>query len=252
MFPTPEYLEQFWQNSFDLKQHLQQFLNLDAETLEANLASGEEEMKKLGKKDFNWEEATEFYREKVNEKYLFDLASWHLNSSEYIGDTLRLIAYHAKGIVLDFGGGIGTHTIGAAMCPQVKKVIYCEINPVSQNFVRHRVQELGLENKVDFSNDINSLNQLFDTIMTFDVMEHLPNPIQQLLQFHQLLKDDGRLIINWYFFKGFQQQFPFHLDDPQIVNQFFYTLQSNFLEVFQPYFITTRCYQKMPLNLSKV
>lgn len=245
MFPTPEYLEQFWQNSFDLKKHLQQFLKIDLETLETNLARGEEQLKLLGQKDFNWEEATNFYREKVNEKYLFELGAWHLNSSDYIGDTLRLIADNAKGLVLDFGGGIGTHTIGAAFCPKVEKVFYCDINPVNENFVRHRVEELGLTKKVDFLTKI-ELDQSFDTIMTFDVMEHLPNPEKQLLDFHHLLTEEGKLIINWYFFKGFQQQFPFHLDDEIIINKFFKTLQFNFLEVFQPYFITTRCYGKMP------
>lgn len=247
MFPTPKYLEKFWQNSFDLKKHLQKFLDLDINTLESNLQSGEEQLKLLGKKDFNWQEATNFYKEKVNEKYLFELAAWHLRSNDYIGDTLRLIADNAKGIVLDFGGGIGTHTIAAALCPDVEEVFYCDINPVNQNFVRHRVKKLNLSNKVNFVENIEK-EKFFDTIMTFDVIEHLPNPSEQLLKFHRILKDDGKLIINWYFFKGFQQQFPFHLDDPIIVTQFFKTLQYNFLEVFQPYYITTRCYQKMPFE----
>jgi hypothetical protein len=51
-------------------------------------------------------------------------------------------------------------------------------------------------------------------------------------------------LINWYFFKGFNGEFPFHLDDPQKVEQFFQVLQSCFLEVFHPYFITARCYRK--------
>jgi hypothetical protein len=52
------------------------------------------------------------------------------------------------------------------------------------------------------------------------------------------------MIVNWHFFKGFNQEFPFHLDDTKVVETFFNTLQSKFLEVFHPYLITTRCYRK--------
>ena len=37
---------------------------------------------------------------------------------------------------------------------------------------------------------------------------------------------------------------PFHIDDSQIVEKFFKTLQSDFLEVFHPILITTRAYKK--------
>ena len=60
-----------------------------------------------------------------------------------------------------------------------------------------------------------------------------------------MLAPQGKLIINWYFFKGFNQEYPFHIDDTDIVEHFFKTLQHNFLEVFHPYFITSRCYRKM-------
>lgn len=85
---------------------------------------------------------------------------------------------------------------------------------------------------------------IFDTIICFDVVEHLPDPAAQLRQFYAWLKPEGKLLINWYFFKGFNDEFPFHLDDPQKVEQFFQVLQSHFLEVFHPYLITARCYRK--------
>jgi hypothetical protein len=75
-------------------------------------------------------------------------------------------------------------------------------------------------------------------------VEHLADPAAQLRQFYDWLKPSGKLLINWYFFKGFNGEFPFHLDDPQKVEQFFQVLQSRFLEVFHPYFITARCYRK--------
>ena len=242
--PTPSFLSGYWQDAFQLKQHLQEFLQLDAQTLEKKLATGMQEMAQLGHKDFDWEQATVFYRDKVKETYLFELGSWHLVSHDYIGSTLRLVAHYSQGKVLDFGGGIGTHTIAAALCPDIEQVYYCDINPVSIDFVKHRVKQMGLSKKIIFCEEMPK-NTLFDTIISFDVLEHLPEPSEQLLKFHQALQPNGKAILNWHFFQGFHQEHPFHLDDPDIIAAFFRILQSNFLEIFHPYLITARCYQKL-------
>jgi 2-polyprenyl-3-methyl-5-hydroxy-6-metoxy-1,4-benzoquinol methylase len=243
-FPIPAHLSDYWQDAFNLKQHLQQFLEIDAQKLEHKFETALQDLAELGRRDFNWEEASEFYRDKVGEAYLFELATWHLTSTDYIGDTLRLIADRSHGRVLDFGGGIGTHAIAAALCPAVTQVIYCDINPINYQFVKHRIEKLGLESKVICRMELDP-NETFDTINCFDVMEHLPDPSAQLLEFHRMLTDSGRMVTNWYFSKGQKLEFPFHLDDPATIDRFFQTLQSNFLEVFHPYFITTRCYRKM-------
>ncbi|GBE94792.1 class I SAM-dependent methyltransferase [Nostoc cycadae] len=240
---TPSFLKTFWENSFNLKQHIQGFLNLDPVSLETKLKCSQQHMAELGHKDFDWEKATTFYSKKVNELYLFELGAWHLGSQNYIGDTLRLIADHSQGRVLDFGGGIGTHTIAAALSPQVEQVIYCDINPINRNFVEYRAKELGLNDKITFYLEIPP-NINFDTILCFDVLEHLPDPNHQLLQFHKILKDEGKIILNWCFFKGFNQEHPFHLDDAEMINKFFKTLQTNYLEIFHPYQITGRSYHK--------
>jgi 2-polyprenyl-3-methyl-5-hydroxy-6-metoxy-1,4-benzoquinol methylase len=241
--PIPSYLEDYWQNSFHLKQHLQDFLHLDIETLDEKLAAGQQQMAELGHKDFDWETATTFYREKVGEGYLFELGAWHLEKFPNIENTLRLIIDHAQGRVLDFGGGIGTHAICAALCPQVEQVVYCDINPIHHDFVRYRAEQLGLSQKIIFVWEIPP-QETFDTIVSFDVLEHLPDPIAQLLNFHQALAPEGKAILNWFFFKGFNQDYPFHLDDPQIVEAFFKTIQSKFVEIFHPYYTTARCYHK--------
>jgi SAM-dependent methyltransferase len=242
--PIPSALSGYWQDAFQLKQHLQEFLHLDAQTLEHRLVAGQKEMAQLGDKDFDWEQATAFYRDQVKEIYLFDLGAWHLASKDYIADTVRLIADYAQGRVLDFGGGIGTHTIAAALCPDVKEVVYCDINPINREFVEYRATKLGLREKIIFCEDIPTQTK-FDTIVSFDVLEHLPDPSRQLLQFYQALEVNGKIILNWYFFKGFNQEYPFHLDDPQLIETFFHTVQSHFLEIFHPYLITTRCYRKL-------
>ncbi|MGM3307931.1 class I SAM-dependent methyltransferase [Anabaena sp. WFMT] len=242
-FLLPSFLSDYSQSSFNLKQHLQEFLHLDSETLDQKLATGKEKLAELGHKDFDWEAASNFYRDKVGEIYLFELGAWHLESPENIENTLFLIVDYAKGRVLDFGGGIGTHTICAARCPQVEQVIYCDINPLNRDFVRHRSEQLGLSQKIVFCSEM-PLKDSFDTIISFDVLEHLPDPCQQLRLFHQALKPEGRTILNWHFFKGFNQEYPFHLDDPQVIETFFKIVQSEFVEIFHPYHTTARCYRK--------
>jgi 2-polyprenyl-3-methyl-5-hydroxy-6-metoxy-1,4-benzoquinol methylase len=241
--PEPAFLTPYWHNSFELKQHLQNFLHLESENLDLKLAAGVEKMAELGEREFNWQQADTFYREQVGNAYLFDLSAWHLSRSQDIENTLLLIADHARGQVLDFGGGIGTHAICAALCPQVERVIYCDLNPIHHDFVRYRAECLGLTDKIVFCFEMPG-DLKFDTVVCFDVVEHLPDPCQQLRDFHQSLSPDGKAILNWYFYKGYANEYPFHLDDPQVIDEFLTIVQSNFLEVFHPYFTTARCYRK--------
>ena len=52
-------------------------------------------------------------------------------------------------------------------------------------------------------------------------------------------------LFNWYFYKGERNESPFHIDDIQLIEKFFKTIQSMFLEVFHPIHITTRAYKKI-------
>ena len=51
-------------------------------------------------------------------------------------------------------------------------------------------------------------------------------------------------LLNWYFYKGEKDEYPFHVDDIKTIEKFFTTLQSTFIEVFHPILITTRAYKK--------
>jgi len=240
--PKPQYLAAFWQNSFDLKAHLSAFLDTDVRDIDLQLRECRETIKAIGE-HFDWAMVDSFYQEQVGANHIFELAAWHLESSDYIGDMLCLIADRARGRVLDFGGGIGTHAIGAALCPNVTEVHYADLNPTNCEFVRDRADRLGLSDKLHVSTAIPDPKR-FDTILCFDVVEHLPDPAAQLRQFHDWLVPEGILLVNWYFSKGFDNEFPFHLDDPAKVDAFFMVLQSQFLERFHPYLMTTRSYRK--------
>ena len=84
----------------------------------------------------------------------------------------------------------------------------------------------------------------FDTIVCLDVLEHLSDPASQIKIFNEIMDSNSIALFNWYFYKGEKNEYPFHIDDSQIIEKFFETLQSNFLEVFHPILITTRAYKK--------
>jgi hypothetical protein len=118
---VPSFLQDYWQDTLNFKQHLQNFLNSNLETIEQEVAVGQQSLKEIGHRDFDSEKASDFYRDRVGQAYLFDLGYWHMSNQDYIKATLTLISDMATDRVLDFSGGIGTHAIAATLCPQVEK-----------------------------------------------------------------------------------------------------------------------------------
>ena len=243
-------ISEFRESGFDLKSHLARYLEMSIGELESRLPQSSQELAALHPGSLLPEQTTSFYEKEVGKSHLLELASWHLSSSDYIGDTLQLEQMFARGLVLDFGGGIGTHALFAAALEAVEHVWFVDLNPENRLFVKQRAESLGLISKISFSRDLESINEaFFDTFVCLDVLEHLPDPSQQLLAFLKRMRPDSKALLNWYFFKGYKGEYPFHFDDPEIVERFFYTLQKEFLEVFHPLLITTRVYK--PLSIVK-
>ena len=189
---------------------------------------------------------SDFYTDIVGDRHLADLAAWHITSKDYISDTLKLQQRFSRDLVLDFGGGIGTHTLANAMSSKVEHVFFVDINETNSNFVQYRARELGVEKKITFCKTIkDSQISKFDTIVCLDVLEHLADPASQIKVFNDFMDPSSIALFNWYFYKGENNEYPFHIDDNKIVEKFFSTLQSNFLEVFHPILITARAYKKI-------
>ena len=237
-------LKKFIDNAFDLKLHLIEFLSIQEADLERFLRNAKMDLASLHPEK-SLSEAEDFYKDIVGDKHLADLAAWHISSKGYITDTLKLQQRFARNLVLDFGGGIGTHALANAMSNEVEHVFFVDINPTNKNFVEYRANKLGLSNKLTFCKTIQETGiSKFDTIVCLDVLEHLADPAFQLDIFHEIMGPESIGIFNWYFYKGEKNEYPFHVDDLLIVEQFFKTLQYKFLEIFHPIHITTRCYKK--------
>ncbi len=237
-------IDEFLASGFNLKSHLAKYLHLSAEEIEMQLKEATNDLSLLHPGSFKEDDVNDFYESQVGNRHLLELANWHLQSANYISDTLRLQQMFARGKVLDFGGGIGSHAIAAARLPDVEHVFFVDLNPQNREFVQNRVNDLGLDSSISIHRDLNHLSDVkFNTIICLDVLEHLPDPSSKLLEFAKSLAADSIVLMNWYFFKGYNGEYPFHIDDKDIVNNFFLTLQSHFIEVFHPLLITARAYK---------
>ena len=238
-------IARFLADGFDLREQLAAYLQIGVEELERRLPQSTDDLAALHPGAFDPEQAGQFYEDTVGTGHLLELAAWHLGSADYIADTLRLQQQFARGQVLDFGGGIGSHALAAAALPDVQAVWYVDLNPHNRAFVAARAQALGLGSRVHCCRDLDdpALPGAFDTVVCLDVLEHLSDPAAQLERFASRMTPAGTALLNWYFFKGFAGEYPFHFDEPALVERFFRTLQSRFIEVFHPWLITTRAYR---------
>jgi len=237
-------LKDFFRDAFELKSHLIEFLPINEENFNNFLNNAKIELANIHPGDSSVENSS-FYEEIVGDKHLADLSAWHLTSKEYIGSTLKLQQNFSKKLVLDFGGGIGTHALANAMSENVEHVFFVDLNETNREFVRYRAKKLGVEQKISFYKSIEDTNvKKFDSIVCLDVLEHLEDPASQLDQFHEIIRENSVSIFNWYFYKGDNNEYPFHLDDEKQVSKFFETLQNKFMEIFHPMLITTRVYKK--------
>ncbi len=237
-------LNDFFKDAFELKSHLIEFLPINQDNFNNFLDNAKIELANIHPGDSSIDNSA-FYEDIVGDKHLADLSAWHLTSKEYIRSTLKLQQNFSKNLVLDFGGGIGTHSLANAMSENVEHVFFVDINKTNREFVKFRANKLGLDKKISFHKSIEDTNvKNFDSIVCLDVLEHLEDPASQLDKFHEIMSEDSVSIFNWYFYKGDNNEYPFHLDDKRLVSKFFQTLQYKFIEIFHPMLITTRAYKK--------
>ena len=91
---------------------------------------------------------------------------------------------------------------------------------------------MRLDNKLTFCETIQETKMSkFDTIDCLDVLEHLSDPASQVDIFYEIMDSISIALFNWYFYKGDKNEYPFHIEDIQLVEKFFKKLQSKFIFV---------------------
>ena len=104
----------------------------------------------------------------------------------------------SKQEILDLGCGWGSFSLYAA-----QKFSNCNFNAVSNsdeqiNFIKSKIQELGLTNLLALKQDINqlNLNKKFDRIVSIEMFEHMRNYKNLLQRLSNLMTDDGLLFVH--------------------------------------------------------
>ena len=111
-------LKEFLGNAFNLISHLMQYLSIKECDLDGLLDNAKMNLANLHPGDA-LNNISDFYTEIVGDCHVADLAAWHITSKDYIADTLKLQQRFSRDLVLDFGGGIGTHALANAMSSKV-------------------------------------------------------------------------------------------------------------------------------------
>jgi len=194
-------LKDFLDNAFNLRSHLMEYLSIRKCDLDGFLANAKMDLANSHPGD-TLNNVSDFYTEIVGDRHIADLAAWHITSKEYIADTLKLQQRFSRDLVLDFGGGIGTHALANAMSSKVEHVFFVDINQTNRNFVEFRAKKLGVEKKLTFCKTIQDTQiSKFDTIVCLDVLEHLADPASQIEVFNEFMDPNSIALFNWYFFK---------------------------------------------------
>ena len=198
---------------------LSKYLNIDIKTaktrMEESLKSSEEFMLKNFPKILNKEKVLNYYNSKGKTLKNIDLYSachWH----SLVRDSwaLHTIAglHHAMRFaegkkVLEFGHGIGSS--GIVFSKSGFDLTMGDVSPHLAEFVKFRFDLRNLKAKLtNLITDEIPENE-FDIIVSFDVIEHIPDPTEELEKLHRALKKGGLLIMNIAF--GYDPMVPEHV-----------------------------------------
>jgi SAM-dependent methyltransferase len=140
------------------------------------------------------------------------------NRKDWLEKTLTKIPINFR--ILDAGAG------------ELANKVYCQhLQYFSQDFCQYSGigDTKGLQmndwdtTKIDIVSDITSIpesDSTFDVILCSEVLEHIPNPVKALEEFHRLLKVNGQLILTAPFC-SLTHFAPYHFSSG--FNRYFYT-----------------------------
>jgi SAM-dependent methyltransferase len=154
------------------------------------------------------ERLAQWYRDN-SELYMFAISAYNLEYKR-IRSNLKVLRL-ARGSCLDYGAGNGEILIELAA--QGHAATYYDVEGQSMNFARWRASQRGLE--VEFLHTKEDLaasarKRGFDTVFSFDVLEHLPDLPGELNFLSSLLTRGGLLVFDVP--AGSTQSHPMHLD----------------------------------------
>ncbi|MEI6330965.1 MAG: class I SAM-dependent methyltransferase [Pseudanabaena sp. ELA645] len=173
--------------------------------------------------DEGWQEVEERIKNKTTKYELLELLHeyyqhpvWLINAAfsesdeATISDRLaavRLISHVQPRKILDFGGGIGTVSrLCSITMPQAEEIDLVDITEFRQVIKQYLA---------DFKNIqvLEQPNPPYDAVICTEVLEHLTDPVEAIIQINQLLRTGGAFSASWSFGSCIKCHLPqnFHL-----------------------------------------
>src|ERR1051326_4851822 len=142
----------------------------------------------------NPEQMAEWYRQN-SELYLFAISAYNLEYKR-IRSNMKVLQL-AMGATLDYGAGNGE--ILLELTRRVHRAAYYDVEGVTMRFARHRAERQKLA--IDFFHTKDALaasarERGFDTVFSFDVLEHLPDLAGELEFLSSLLAPSGVFVFD--------------------------------------------------------
>jgi 2-polyprenyl-3-methyl-5-hydroxy-6-metoxy-1,4-benzoquinol methylase len=140
------------------------------------------------------EQMAEWYRQN-SELYLFAISAYNLEYKR-IRSNMKVLRM-ARGATLDYGAGNGE--ILLELTRRGHRATYYDVEGVTMQFARQRAANQGLT--IEFFHTKDALAQHagvngFDTVFSFDVLEHLPDLPGELTFLSTLLKPGGIFVFD--------------------------------------------------------
>lgn len=159
------------------------------------------------------EALAQWYREN-SFYYLFDLTAFHL-TYKHIAFTLDVLRL-ARGRCLDYGAGTGR--LALELARRGERVIYFDVEGKTREFAEWRAERERL--RVRFAGSKQDVAKLapYDTIVSLDVLEHLPDLRGELDFLVSLLAPAGKLILTIP--SGPTESHPMHLPHDMDVGEY--------------------------------
>ena len=138
-----------------------------------------------------------FYRN--TDLYLWEQMQWHASRSRepywrlLEALTEKFPPKAGYGRVLEFGAGIGTDAL--FLVGQGYEVSLVDVDGPAFRFARHRFERRGLEARfIESRGPLPVTDRMYDVVISFDVFEHLPDPLEAARRLVECLPRGGVLV----------------------------------------------------------